>query len=97
MYVGMGQVSTTDLSSVSSAIAGTAAPQSCSFGYTYDAGSGGCVAPTCSLGYTFDPDSGVCVGLSWASIQAWLGQGSNALYAVGGVLAAVFLGIMIAK
>jgi len=84
MYVGLGD-STTDLSSVATAIAGTtpaAAPAS----------------QPCDLGWTYDPTSGVCVTLTtWQAVQDWLSTGSNALYAAGGLLALVVLGVMIGK
>ena len=60
MYKGIGDTSTTDLSSVSNAITGASA--TCDSGYSYSASLGTCVANSgiCPTGYTFNAVSGVC-------------------------------------
>ena len=83
MYVGLGD-STTDLSSVSSAISGTTPAASTSM--------------PCDIGWTSDPTSGVCVTLTtWQAVQDWLSTGNNALYAAGGIIGLILLGTFLKR
>lgn len=94
MYRGIGD-STTDLSSVTAAIAGP--KTSCDAGYSYSSLLGVCVADSglCDAGYTFNVVTGVCEQSS-TGVMAWLGTGNNAVYAGAGVLA-ILLVLMMGK
>ena len=98
MYRGMGDDSTTDLSSVSGAITGAGAP-TCDAGYSYSAALGVCVANSgiCPSGYTFNAVSGVCEQGSGSGFTAWLTAGNNGAYAALAAVAAVVVFGMMAK
>ena len=84
MYMGLGASSTTDLSNVSSAIAGTPAA---------NVPTSNLEGSPCDIGWTFDPTSGTCVTLTTLQwVENWIGTGYNALIVAGAVIGILLLG-----